>query len=292
MNFEEFKDKTMAEIKNRLPKEYEDYEVVTKAVKKINKVTSVIFLQNHMEKAVRPMVYIEELYEKYKNSGSFDHTVDFAICVLTGTPDVPDIEAVKRGIDDYRNRVVFQLINKEKNQELLKEVVSRDYLDMALIYRIEFSNDNNHTAFAIISKKFVENCGVTEDELFEIAYRNTFEKNSFDVMSISEVLRGDTKDIYEDETLLIIASKSFVHGAAAIINTDILKKVSDVLGGSLHVICSSVYELLVYKEGTVDVNEMKKVVKDINDNFASESDVLSYSIYSYDKDADKVEILA
>lgn len=292
MNFEEFKDKAMAEIKSRLPKEYEEYEVVTKVIKKVNKVTNVIFLQGCIEKAARPIVYIEELYEMYKNSGSFDDTIDFAICGLTGTLDVHYIEAIKRGIDDYQNRVVFQLVNKEKNQEFLKEVVSRDYLDMAVIYRIALLNNNGNTGSVIVSKKFAENCGVTEDELFEMAYRNTFEKNSFDIRSISEVLRGDTKNIYEDETLLIIASKSVVHGAAAILNTDILKKASDILGGSLHVVCSSVYELLVYKEGTVDVNEMKKIVKDINDNFASESDVLSYSIYNYDKDADKVDIMA
>ena len=71
-----------------------------------------------------------------------------------------------------------------------------------------------------------------------------------------------------------------------------LRDFSDREGSSFYIIPSSIHELLLLPvEDDSDSAEIKDMIKDVNDTQVSEEEILSYSLYYYDREKGDVTML-
>jgi hypothetical protein len=87
----------------------------------------------------------------------------------------------------------------------------------------------------------------------------------------------------------VLTNKSRLFGAVCIIYPDLLKDFACAIKSSFYVIPSSVHEvILVPSENTFEADEIRRMIKEINDTQVKPEEILSYSLYYFDKDKNKL----
>ncbi|MCR5604835.1 MAG: DUF5688 family protein, partial [Lachnospiraceae bacterium] len=138
MSYAEFKEALMAELEDFYS---HDARIFFKEVLKTNGVKldgiNIIFDQ---EDRVNPVIYVNDLYEKYSNGEmTFDEVVGHIVDTRQRSGDNMEIHELVVNITEWdkMSESVFPvLINSDANKELLKDLVSREFLDLSVIYAI------------------------------------------------------------------------------------------------------------------------------------------------------------
>lgn len=179
MNYQTFKTQFLSELQNQVTKGYPDYTLHVDTVEKIGITkTGVSILKENINDYVTVSVYyVEDIYLDYtKDSSSMPAFVkDFLKHYF-------EIEAPK-GINpkeimdiDYISKNIFcQVINYEFNKKYLETVPHRKFLDLAIIYRIYLSEDDQHKAMIsfIVANEFLKSINLSEEDLYKMALANT-----------------------------------------------------------------------------------------------------------------------
>lgn len=70
---------------------------------------------------------------------------------------------------------------------------------------------------------------------------------------------------------------------------DLIKDFAEALGSSLYIIPSSIHELLLLPVTSTDEREeIKNMIQEINDTQVKREEILSYSLYLFDKEKGKI----
>lgn len=257
-----------------------------------------------------PNIYMEGYLQKYQ-TGQVS-LADIAGEILSRREKLK--QEVFEPVEDLqwsnvKDKVFCKLVNLDMNKERIENIPHREYLDLVVICRLLHYNDNVGIASSEISYAELDMFGITEDELFAQAAKNTErlfpaefkpmvsvvekmmrEKDMSDEL-IKEVL--DFEDLGDKINMYILSNKMGINGAATMLYTDMLKKIATHLKtDALYMLPSSVHEWLILPEWDNNVQELKDMVADANHTAVAEIDLLSYHVYRYDRNTDMVEIAA
>lgn len=203
---------------------------------------------------------------------------------------------------DYENikkKIFLRVINKEQNKELLEYAPHREFLDLAITYRIGPIHTGKAEGNTLITYPLFQEWGITEDELFEVAYENSF-KVMPEVVSMAMLMRCMmTVDEVESEQVLelLVDSKEYMHvcgyrslaGAACILNKELMLKFSEEVGADILILPSSIYELILLPmKESYSVERFVQIVNEVNQNVVPENEILSGHIYKYDRMKDEI----
>lgn len=83
---------------------------------------------------VSPQIYLNDVYEVYLETESFPKAMHIMCEILVDEITRTDDLDARSIIENAEERIVFQLINTEKNKELLKTVPHRNFLDLSIIF--------------------------------------------------------------------------------------------------------------------------------------------------------------
>lgn len=166
-----------------------------------------------------------------------------------------------------------------------EDALYRPFLDMAIIYRI-LVPDGIHIGSILLKKSIIEDAGITEEELFEIAKAN----KDYEMKSMYEVLReyavvSDIKELPEDcrPNLYILSSKDKTHGATVMIS-DLIYQFVRELNTDCYLLPASVHEvLLIPYEERIEPEKLLEMVKEVNKEAVSIEDKLTDSVYLLSK---------
>lgn len=90
----------------------------------------------------------------------------------------------------------------------------------------------------------------------------------------------------------VLSNRERLEGAACMLYPDLFRKLSDVMDSSYYIIPSSIHELLLIPSADfTNREEIKAVIREVNDNQVRPEERLSYSLYGYDKKNSRIEIL-
>lgn len=247
LNYEEFKEAITKKFQDALPEEFNVSRVI---VQKTN--TEKEGLSISRKKEVAFGVYFKDMYEHYLKTNDLSDIVGKTIkCSLLdcrlikeqGIEKLNDMEWVK-------NHMIMQFINTERNQELLKTLPHREFLDLSIIYRIIFEAPMEGMS-SIIKNKMAENYNLSEEDLYQIAYENTrkisepillpssrvyFEMfiNEHDEIPDELLSLLKQQDVNEKE-MYVMTNKSKCYAAAGILYDDILSELADKFESDLYV---------------------------------------------------------
>lgn len=89
----------------------------------------------------------------------------------------------------------------------------------------------------------------------------------------------------EEAKMFVISNEQGINGAAAVLDENLMAKVTEELGEDFYVLPSSIHECIVIPAENMDVNELKAMVQEVNDTQVMPQEKLSDQVYQYDQDS-------
>lgn len=245
---------------------------------------------------VSPTLYAEYMYEEYKNGRTIDEIIEKITNVVENNngcdSELMDTISIVRDFEKVKEFILPYVINTELNEKQLKEIPNRQFLDLSIAYRVFFNREENQTASILIRNGLMESWNITEEQLYETAMKNLMaEEKLISIPSVSDMftvlkdLAGNnikdfllTDDV--DNKMWIVTNRCKLYGAILILNKEFMSKLYRGFGKEMIVIPSSVHELIIIDEiDSLDINEMNKIISEINETQLQRDEILSNHCY-------------
>ena len=189
-----------------------------------------------------------------------------------------------------KKSLFVKLVNTERNESLVEQSISKEFLDLSAVVRIVLKMDKEGMASMALSKGAAEILGMTEEENYAAALANTLRLFPPKLMNLGryvEMSIGGKLLFGEDEvTTYILTNQKEVDGAFYLMSPEVVGAIAEALEDDLYILPCSVNEVLLVRASELEdgVDELKEMVRDVNETVVSEKDILSYSVYYYDKE--------
>lgn len=247
---------------------------------------------------IAPTLYIDRLLERVRTG---EISLQDAAGEIAGI--YRNFQNNKSGISDIVSslnkeyileRVVYQMVNMEKNAGRLADMPYKELLDLAAIYRVVIREDASETASIAVSRAFCDMYSITEDELDAAARRNT-EMKGFCVQTMASVLAEITgmpeETVGLDISMWVISNPARLNGASVMLYSSCFDSLARKLGSDLYVLPSSIHEVLAVPVGKMNPDELRDMVCLINAGEVEADEVLSGNVYRYSCEENKLVIV-
>ena len=288
---------TMEEFAEAVRTEFEKRIEKSVIVQKINKNNGIVLYSLTVledEINISATIYLEPYYEVYEDTG-MEYILDRLERVYEENKPEQSFDISK--ILDYesiKENLREKLINYELNREFLKEVPHRRFLDMAIVAYIslEMEEEIEGNATITVKNNLQQTWKVDTEELIDTALENirgdVVAANMSEYVDMS--LFGDTENLFD---IYVLTNRLKLHGAVAMLQKDRLKQFSEELEKeTLTILPSSIHECLIInaEDEDKDTDELKEMVKEVNETVVSDQDILSNNVYIYNRTTDKITI--
>ena len=287
--YETFREIVTERFKEYLPKQYKKMEVAVEPIKKVNCILDGLSLFDETNGfSVSPTIYINDMYDDYKETGSLEITLRIAAQRMITGMESASKRVAPIDFSNVQEKIVFQLVNTEQNREMLKDSPHRQFLDLSIIYRWVNKVDENELQSLIIRNEFADYLGFTEERLFQLAMENTKRIFPVCIKTITEVL-SEMMGLWEmpmedDEKMWVISNTQGINGAAVLLYEDGIHELAERLDSDLFILPSSIHEVIAIPSRFASPNELAKMVLDVNVNQVALGERLSNQVYHYSKE--------
>lgn len=207
--------------------------------------------------------------------------------------------------DSIRKNIIYRFINTEQGRTLLEDLPHIEFLDLSVIFECVVSQEETCYASLQIHNTHMKLWDVTVAELYQEAEKNTPQIMPYELKNMEEVLCEITEAENPEESdydrcmaesgdsvpMYVLSNKKRIGGAACMLYPGLIRDISDSTGSSLFIVPSSVHEVLILPvENTVEAEAVKSMIKEINDTQIEPDEILSYSLYYYDREEGKISI--
>lgn len=306
-SFEEFKEefknsvREVTEEKGMMLTDFREEKVIkNNGVELVALVPQVVDIFGEKMSAV-PNFYLHEEYKNYRENiivGMADGAFfDMEKEKITSSFDsVPK----KNSLDFFtnpgalKNRIFIKLVNGEKNKDIIEVSPTRKFNDLLVTYRVLVDNNNDGLSSALLSNQMAKITGLTEEELYDVALKNTKEIFGVSVCSLSEMLSekfGMSVPDQGDDLLWFMSNEMGINGASTMLFTDEIDKVAEKFDSDIYIIPSSIHELLVLPVNSeFEPKELEFMVREVNGSVVTEQEILSDHLYKFDRKTREVTL--
>ena len=303
MDIEKFAEVIKDSVKKRLGK---DYQVTICNMNKNNCVAYIGLSVKKNGQSVAPVVYLNEHFQHYtKGNGTLPEIADY----IAGTVKMesPRIDIQKfLNYESVKGKVVYRVINTERNKELLEDLPHIEYMDLSIIFKVLVSQNYQGVASILVHNVHMKLWDITVEELYKDAEENTQKLEKYELKSMEKVMREimetENPDEYNPDECMegfagsvpmyVLSNRSKIEGSSCMLYPDVIMNFSDAVDKDLYIIPSSIHELLLLPTQNKDDGEqIKKMIQEINDTQVKPEEILSNSLYYYNREEDKISII-
>ncbi len=298
MEFTSFTTLVREEVEKRAG---ESYKVRINDVRKNNGVILRGLTVMQDDSNISPTIYLNNYYEAYENGEAT------LVNVVNDVMDTYYRNKVNQSVDmryfmNYacvKEHIVYKLVNTEKNKELLEDIPHVEFLDLSVVFQCLVAKECFGTASILIHNAHIKLWDIPVMELFRAAKDNTQRILGYEIKGINdaiyEIMQEDEQEGFcfdgciaefaDSVPMYVLSNKSRVEGAACMIYPDLIKDFAEALGSSLYIIPSSIHELLLLPVTNANESQdIKNMIREINDTQVKMEEILSYSLYLFDKE--------
>ena len=296
-------------VREEVDKRTEDcYKVRLDDVRKNNGVVLRGLTVTQDDSNISPTIYLNSYYEEYVKGRAT------LVNVVNDVMDTYRRNKVNQSVDmryflnyeSVKERVIYKLVNTEKNKELLEDVPHIEFLDLSIIFQCLVAQEDLGRASILIHNVHLKLWEVSVDTLYQAAKENTQRLQEYEIKGITEVLRDimcaeEVENIADEDCIsafsgsvpmYVLSNKNRVEGAACMLYPNLIRDFAEAIQSSFYIIPSSIHELLLLPtEHLEESQEIKHMIREINDTQVSVEEVLSYSLYLYDKEEQRIRKL-
>lgn len=236
---------------------------------------------------ISPTIYLEEYYEQFQNGNSLEQIVEKILELYKEVRFQNSWEGdYIQSFEKIKHMIVYKLINKEKNKKLLKDTPYKPFQDLAIVCYVLLELNKSGTATMLVKEEHLKMWGVTKEEVFEQAEKNSGRllPAEFSRMKdvIAEMLDLDLEENRTEDFMYVLSNESRSFGAVCMMYTGVLEMIAMELKENYYVIPSSVHEVIIIPESKAPEKfEIEEMVAEINKTQVEEEEVLSDRVYYY-----------
>lgn len=252
---------------------------------------------------------LEDYYEHYGTEISMREAICDICNIVDGNKESMDVsEEIEKDFNVAKDKIVYRLINKQMNHKWLESVPHRDFFDMAIVYYILLSKDENGQTSIEITNQHMKDWGVDEESLYKTAKENTPKLYPYQVEAVRDIIlkmsktekqddmeKQKMKEYLEDDEvfpLYELEQRDSINGATALIYPGVLKGIAEMLGSDLILFPACIYDVLIspYREG-VEASDYKRMMKHMNESTLPFEEVLSSHVFRYSREEDYLDYI-
>ena len=276
MNYTEFMNAMLCEIRGQVDAQVRT-ELYTVTKNNGTRRTGILFKQEDSNLA--PTIYLEEFYQKYLKGQQVPDLAD-SICSI-----YQEIRVKKtcdcHNLFDFnhvKEHIVYKLIRRDANEELLKQIPYEPFLDLAVVYYIQIDNTRFGSAAIQIRNEHLRYWRVEKEEIRRLAETNT---PRIYPVQIRQIVRF----------MYVATNEQCSLGAAVMRYPDFRERVRGMIRGDFYILPSSIHEVILVPESFgLEPERMQEMVKEINQTGVAPEEVLSDSVYYFD--GEEIRIVA
>lgn len=210
-----------------------------------------------------------------------------------------DLQAAVKELLDAVAICVTPMNKREKLKE--EGCLYFEIADIMFHYYIVSVENGEIRKKAIFKRSLTEKLDISEEEIREIALKNTMKSYPVKVMGMSEVLSKyefcDPGEFYLDghEFRWIVTTEGHYNGATALAYPGVLNQIADQMGDDLRIIPSSVHECIIVPDSIVShesAQDCREMITFVNNLELPEDERLSDHAYIFRRDTGKLEVMA
>ena len=276
MNYTEFMNAMLCEIRGQVDAQVRT-ELYTVTKNNGTRRTGILFKQEDSNLA--PTIYLEEFYQKYLKGQQVPDLAD-SICSIYQEIRVKKTCDCQNLFDfnHVKEHIVYKLIRRDANEELLKQIPYEPFLDLAVVYYIQIDNTRFGSAAIQIRNEHLRYWRVEKEEIRRLAVKNT---PRIYPVQIRQIVRF----------MYVATNEQCSLGAAVMRYPDFREKVRGMIRGDFYILPSSIHEVILVPESFgLEPERMQEMVKEINQTGVALEEVLSDSVYYFD--GEEIRIVA
>jgi len=294
VSYHEFKELVIKEMNAHISTKYKNIKIDIEQVQKNNDIIlDGIYIRKSNED-LSPILYLNDFYENYKNGISLNHIL-YDIMISMAKANNMDSYMKKHAKEHFtqplKKNIFIEVINKEWNNELLKNVPHKDIdgTDLTVVFRYLLStNWDGGMSTLLIKEEMYKRLKLDMDSLYNLALKNTQRLFPVSLKKISDVI-NESMGIFEVPVLndiYVLTNEQIDNGVATMLYPGILKQIGERLDSDFLIIPSSIHELIIMKINgiSMDVQQVNEMICEVNEVQVSEEERLSNHAYRYHRD--------
>lgn len=294
MELKEFVQKVCRTVESELG---EAYRVETKEVLKNNGVLlhgMIIFSDS---RNVAPTIYLDHFWRAYEEGMTFAEVIRKLLSVYGKDTPVCSIDMeFFRNFESVRDRICYRLVGLDGNRNFLKDIPHVEFLDLAVCFFYAYTGEPLGEGSILVHDSHMKMWGTDVSELMTLAQRNTPRLFPWRCCTMDEVLRELTGEESEEGLLSkevpmrVLSNSQRLHGAICLIYQGVLEQIARECASDLYILPSSIHEVILLAErGGEEPGELKAMIVQVNRTKVAPEEVLSDSLYRYDREKRRVE---
>jgi hypothetical protein len=241
--------------------------------------------------------YLENYAGSTDTEWNDDDAREIARTIAEVNEDVPKPDFSVDSCNPNKHPIFYKLLNYEKNKKF-ECALSERLFDLILVpYVLVNASDEGVSSYRltdeIIERSSVD-CGKEAREAIKENTRTLFGSIvRSDIVTAIENLTSGIEIPDEGQKLFVLSNAHGMFGAASVVLSDAIDDLARERDSDLWVMPSSIHEILAIamSDCTMNADEMRALVKDVNAACVNSEDFLSDSIYAYRLKDKKLEVV-
>lgn len=290
-------------VEGGIKEKYENMvETTVVVVPKNNGVKKTGIILRGKGESIAPTIFMEEFYGEYCNGTELRKIIE----KVWGIYENEKVENkwIAEAFQDkeyIKKKVVYRLLNREKNQELLQDTPYIKFLDLAIVPYVELQLDHQLRGAVKVSNQHLDMWGIGCEDIMKWAGVNTCKILPPKIYRVEELLQQlfeSVGDLYAGEVLdtiwqvdpkdrfpmyvLTNCEKKF--GAACMVYENVLEMFAQQHNSDIYIIPSSIHELILIPcTAGMEKAYIQDMVKEVNATQVPKEEILSDEIYLYSR---------
>lgn len=245
-------------------------------------------------------LYLEDLYEKYRNGADIEEIVEEVVLEIRRTEEAGYLDKVMEATEyqKIKEKLFIRLVNAEKQRKELEHGVYRKIGDIALVLYMLVEEKDHRLASMRIRKEFMENWDIDKEKVLSAALLNTYYLSPPRLYRWEELLANPEYDgdnfmdllgaaeLKKDAMGNCISTTKRTNGAVAVFLPGVAKRLACLLDGSFYLVFTSIHEVMIHLDTMVQVEDLEHILEKTIEEATPAKDVLTYKIYHYNRETE------
>ncbi|MFA9463038.1 MAG: DUF5688 family protein [Velocimicrobium sp.] len=279
-----------------------DYDIRMNHVVKNNglELDGIVVLKK--EEKTAPTIYINEYFLQHLEGRSMDSILTEIIQITKDEEENSKSVSVQTLIsfESIKDKIIYRLVNYEKNKSELKKVPHIRYLDLAITFHCLVKCEEEEIGTIRIHKSMMNRWKVETKQLWEEAKKNTPKLFPIQIRTMTEVIADVLK---KEETVVsmehdfpqsemyIFSNEAGINGASVLLYEDVIANFAYSNQSDFYILPSSIHEvILIPYQRNFSKNVLSEMVNDVNTTQVPMEDVLSNRVYIYHRNKNAIEM--
>lgn len=286
MKYEEFENQLQKEIRDVFDGEI---QMNIHWIEKINRGKEKAILLGRRDQDTQTTFCLKQLYQQYQVGKSLQEIVwDMKKACRENEWNGRRLLEHLNCWEFARSYIYPRLIPYEQNREILEQMPHQRWLDLAVVLYYEKPELLLEQRTNLLSYTHIGKWAVTEEELFTIALKNAqrdLPPCLEDIWGVFKRIAGEWVEETEEERvpMYVLTNSRKVYGASCLLYPNLLAEIGERFDSDLYVLPSSQHECIILPMSKAEfkLEELKTMVREVNDGTVSPQELLSYEVYRY-----------